>query len=132
MIRSFLGDRECVGNSGFMVSQKVGVFIGNLRVFTCSKTDSKSIQSWVFATVAVQNLGVYKIPGGGYYVEMEQKRLGAMCHPRTSTRGQKMTLIEISLERKIQCSGCWIQDVQKLNPVTFSQSKPHPISLQFA
>ena len=59
-----------LGIHGF---SKVGFFIGNLRVFTCSKTDSKSIQSWVFATVAVQNLGVYKIPGGGYYVEMEQK-----------------------------------------------------------
>jgi len=117
MIRSFLGDRECVGNSGFMVSQKVGFFIGNLRVFTCSKTDSKSIQSWVFATVAVQNLGVYKIPGGGYYVEMEQKK---------TRRWSTGTDIQNQLGAKNSVFGLLSQDVQIIEPRDFFAVKTAP------
>ena len=110
-----------------MVSQKVGFFIGNLRVFTCSKTDSKSIQSWVFATVVVQNLGVYKIPGGGYYVEMEQKKTRSHGHPRKSRRrGQKMTLIQNQLGAKNSVFGLLSQDVQIIEPRDFFAVKTAP------
>ena len=62
-------------------------------------------------------------------MEMEQKKTGAMV---TLRRGQKMTFIQNQLGAKNSVFGLLSQDVQKLNPVTFSQSKTHPISLQFA